>query len=100
MERILIRLFPDDSTESSFNIIKYRDVKKGKIFLRRRSLKKFLEILHTAAIDYQNYRQGTLQTNLFQFDAATHPAQPDIYAQIDAFFDPTRFFNQTYDADE
>ena len=100
MERILNRLFPDDSTESSFNINRYREIRNNKIFLRRRSLKKFLEILQSAAIDYQNHCRGTRQATLFQFDAATSPAQPDIYAQIDTFFDPTRFFNQTYDADE
>ena len=45
MERILTRLFPDDSTDSMYNINRYREVRKGKIFFRRRSLKKFLGLL-------------------------------------------------------
>ncbi|GAB6286901.1 MAG: hypothetical protein STSR0009_31040 [Methanoregula sp.] len=90
MEKILTRLFPDDSTDSSYNINKYRELRKGKIYLRRRSLKKFFEIFTDAARDYQNYRGGTRQASLFQFDAATRPPQPDIYAPIDEFFGRVR----------
>ena len=93
MEKILTRLFPDDSENPSFNINKYREVKKGKIYLRRRSLKKFLEILHTASVDYQNHRGGTRQASMFEFDDKTRPARPDIYAGIDKFFDPELFFS-------
>jgi len=100
MEKILTRLFPDNSTDSSYNINKYRELRKGKIYLRRRSLKKFFEIFTNAARDYQNYRGGTRQLTLSQWDATTHPPQSDIYDRIDEFFDPAHFFNHDYDDDE
>ncbi|MCK9579521.1 MAG: hypothetical protein M0Q92_03600 [Methanoregula sp.] len=100
MERILTRLFPDDTTDSQYNINKYREVRKGKIFLRRRSLKKFLALLSSAALDYQHYRGGTIQATLLQFEDTTNPPHTDIYDQIDNFFDPTRFFTPTWDEDE
>ena|GEM_PF-1978428 len=100
VERILYRLFPDDNPDSSFDINKYREVKKGKIFLRRRSLKKFLGILESSAIEYQKYRRGTMQTKLSRWDNSKLDSQRDLYDQIDQFFDPTLFFTKNYDADD
>lgn len=61
---VLQKLFPDDSIESKYSLQKYITHKKGKLYLRKMTLKKFLERLESALIDYENNRLQTKQVTL------------------------------------
>jgi len=97
IESIFKRLFPDSSDKSSFNINKYRTIRKNKIYLKRRSLTKFLSILESAVLDYQKFRKGTQQATLSPWIDIAHTPEVDICDGFDKIFDPLRFFPQKYD---
>lgn len=58
---VLQRIFPDESTTSKYNLQKYISDKKGKLYLRKMTIRKFLDRLESVLIDYDNNRKQTQQ---------------------------------------
>jgi hypothetical protein len=82
---VLQKLFPDDSITSKYSLQKYISHKKGKLYLRKMTLRKFLERLESALIDYENNRRQTKQVT-FAYNFSQQDVLPIPEINFEKFF--------------
>jgi len=82
---VLERLFPDDSIASKYNLQRYVIHKKGKVYLRKMTLRKFLERLESALIDFEYNRRQTKQVTL-SFNFSQQDVLPIPEINFEKFF--------------
>lgn len=86
INKVLRKLFQDESSTSKYNLNKYISYnKKGMLYLRRMTIRKFLERLEAALIDYENNRRQTKQVTL-EFKFSQGDVLPDPEIDFEKFF--------------
>ena len=94
VKTIMKKLFPDDSQINGFNIKKYMNIRQGKMYLKKATLKKFLDRINKALEDYQTFGYLSRQSSLLEFDDENQ-RKHEVYSQIESFFDPLKIFSQS-----
>lgn len=82
---VLQRLFPDESIASKYSLQKYISHKKGKVYLRKMTLKKFCDRLESALIDYDNNRRQSKQVT-FSYNFSQQDVLPLPEINFEKFF--------------
>jgi len=90
VKRILKNLFPDNSDRSEYNISKYITYKNGRTFIRKKTMRKFLEKMDLAILDLERGKL-TRQAILSEFNENGR-FLPDMMSNIDNLFNPDLFF--------
>lgn len=90
VKKILKNLFPDNSEKSEYNISKYITYKNGRTFIRKKTMRKFLEKMDLAILDLEGGKL-TRQAILSEFDE-DGKFLPDLMSNIDILFNPDLFF--------
>lgn len=82
---VLMRLFPDDSSASKYSLQKYISHKKGKVYLRKMTLRKFCDRVESALIDFDNNRRLTKQVT-FAYNFSQQDVLPIPEINFEKFF--------------